>query len=61
MLALVVGGGDGLDDPERPLAARPRVLLIIEGVMALILLLPKEVVLLIGIKVPRGLGDEEEE
>ena len=51
VLALVVGGRDGLDDAESSLATRSLVLLVVEQVRIVIFLLAKEVVLLVGIKV----------
>ena len=51
MLALVVGGRDGLDDSKSPLATLPLVLLVVEQVRVVIFLLAKEVVLLVGIEV----------
>ena len=51
MLALVVGGRDGLDDAKSSLATRSLVLLVVEQVRVVIFLLAKEVVLLVGIEV----------
>ena len=54
VLALIVGGRDGLYDAESSLSSLPLVFFVVEQVRVLLLLLPKEVVLLIGIKVPGG-------
>ena len=54
VLALIVGGRDGLYDAESSLSSLPLVFLVVEQVRVLLLLLPQEVVLLIGIKVPGG-------
>ena len=52
MLALVVGGWDGLDNAKSTLATRSLVLLVVEQVRIVIFLFAKEVVLLVGIEVP---------
>ena len=54
VLALIVRGRDGLYDAESSLSSLPLVFFVVEQVRVLLLLLPKEVVLLIGIKVPGG-------
>ena len=54
VLALIVGGRDGLYDAESSLSSLPLVFLVVEQVRVLLLLFPQEVVLLIGIKVPGG-------
>ena len=54
VLALIVGRRDGLYDAESSLSSLPLVFLVVEEVRVLLLLLPQEVVLLIGIKVPGG-------
>ena len=54
VLALIVGGRDGLYDAESSLSSLPLVFLVVEQVRVLLLLLPQEVVLLVGIKVPGG-------
>ena len=54
VLALIVGGRDGLYDAESSLSSLPLVFFVVEQVRVLLLLLPQEVVLLIGIKVPGG-------
>ena len=54
VLALIVGGRDGLYDAESSLSSLPLVFLVVEQVRVLLLLLPEEVVLLVGIKVPGG-------
>ena len=54
VLALIVGGRDGLHDAESSLSSLPLVFFVVEQVRVLLLLLPQEVVLLIGIKVPGG-------
>ena len=52
MLALVVGGWDGLDNAKSTLATRSLILLVVEQIRIVIFLLAKEVVLLVGIEVP---------
>ena len=52
VLALIVGGRDGLYDTESSLSSLPLVFFVVEQVRVLLLLLPQEVVLLVGIKVP---------
>ena len=54
VLALIVGGRDGLYDAESSLSSLPLVFFVVEQVGVLLLFLPQEVVLLIGIKVPGG-------
>ena len=57
MLALIVGGRDGLDDSKSPLATLPLVLLVIEQVRVVIFLFAKEVIFLVGVEVPGCKGE----
>ena len=52
VLALIVGGRDRLYNAESSLSSLPLVFFVVEQVRVLLLLLPQEVVLLVGIKVP---------
>ena len=52
VLALIVGGRDGLDDSKSPLATLPLVLLVIEQVRVVIFLFAKEVIFLVGVEIP---------
>ena len=52
VLALIVGGRDGLYDAESSLSSLPLVFLVVEQVRVVIFLFAKEVIFLVGVEIP---------